>query len=65
MRERHVAAADAVGLAEIPDLAVHQDLGLAQRIVDDLDGADQAKRGDYYLTLTGTSARVVSDGCTG
>src|SRR5512137_1042310 len=37
MGQRDLHRADAVGLAELLDLAVDEELGLAQRVVDDLD----------------------------
>lgn len=35
------------------------------RVRADVNTADQAKRGDYYLTLTGTSAEMGDDGAVG
>ncbi len=37
----------------------------AHRVRAEINTADQAKRGDYYLTLTGTSAEMGDDGAVG
>jgi S-adenosylmethionine synthetase len=36
-----------------------------RKVVVDVNTADKAKRGDFYLTLTGTSAECGDDGCVG
>jgi len=61
---------DATGYVEAKSAARaaiqrYADQRCARRVRVDVNTADQEKRGDYYLTLTGTSAECGDDGAVG
>jgi S-adenosylmethionine synthetase len=54
--------AKSAALAAIQEFAQKLD---HRKVIVQVNTADQAKRGDYYLTLTGTSAEMGDDGAVG